>query len=148
MTLTLEQVVKATEIVNRLAQHRFPAGKIKTAYGISKLKKSLVIEATFFQEERKRLIQSLGESRPATDEEKRLGSDPIVYEVPRNSPAWPVFVDRLNEVLQLAVEIPGSPFTLDDLSTIELSADDLDALDPFCTTDAVDHTAVKESIDG
>lgn len=135
--VTIEQLVGISNILQRLAQHRFPAGQHASAYRLNKLRRAVDAELQFFQTERRRLIEEFGTSRRATLAELSLGSDPIIWEVLPDSPQWISFSTRMKEILSIVVDLTCSPLALDTLATVELSASDIDILDPILSVEDV-----------
>jgi len=131
MTLTFQQLLLAYEVLQRVMDHRFPAGRQQTAYRLNKIRKTLVGEYEFFQQQRKQLIEELGAARKATPRELLNGADGTVWEVLKDSSNWNEFSTRMKEVLDIQVNVADVKVRLDELDTVDLSARDVEALEPF-----------------
>ena len=129
--VTMAQLVAMSELLRRLSNHRFPAGKQATAYQLNKLQRAVTAELKYFQDQRRQLIEEYGQSRNATREELVGGAESTVWEVLPTTPSWPMFLSRLNELLNVRVELPCQQFNLNMFDTIELSVQDISILEPF-----------------
>lgn len=131
MKITIGRLVEASNVLQRLAQHRFPAGQHLAAYRLNKLRRAVEDELKFFQAERRRLVEEHGTLRRATLAELSMGADKDVWEVLPDSEQWVYFSIRLKELFGIEVEIEAATLALDMLASVELSAQDLEALGPF-----------------
>lgn len=90
------------------------------AYHVKKLAQCVDVETRHFDAEREGYIKALGVARGNGG-----------FEVVRDSPQWPDFVQRMTDLEAVPVEIAWGPVTLEMLGTQPVSANDLTALGPL-----------------
>lgn len=127
ITTTFAALMKAEEALARLRAAKLP---LQVAYHIAKLGRLAAAETAHFKAQRTEWIHELGVSRESTAAEIKAGLTNIVEVTPAN---WPEYEKRVNELGNAVVELAWRPLDVAALGQIELSADDLDALEPLLT---------------
>lgn len=116
ITTKLGELVNAKIALENLAVQKLP---IKTAYHISKLFKLVKTEIEHFNEQRNSIIKDLGTKYDDT------------WKVEPNGPNWNEFLEKINELAMLEVNLDWKPINFDDLESITITPADLNALGPL-----------------
>ncbi len=131
ITTTLGALTNAVPVLQRLWTLRLPA---KTAYHVSKLCKLVDAETRdHFHEPCEKLRVELGAERaPTPDEAATNGGQPVMEVTPENRKE---FFTRVQELAAVEVTIPWKPLALDALASVDISADELNALGALIVSD-------------
>lgn len=113
ITTKLGELVNAEFALENLITQKLP---IKTAYHISKLFRLVKIEIGHFNEQRNLIIKDLGTK------------DNDLWKVEPNGPNWTEFLEKINELVALEVNLDWKPINFDDLESITITPADLNAL--------------------
>lgn len=117
ITTTLGALVQAEAALAAICALKLSA---KSAYHLKKLSQLVAQETKHFHTERDSYITDLGTAR-----------DGGGFGIAPDSAAWPVFVEKVTELLAVPVELPWGPITLAMLGDEKVSAQDLTALGPL-----------------
>lgn len=138
----LGDIVNAHDALSRLMAFVMPG---KLAYHIAKIGRLALVEFKAFHEQQNALIKELGAERDATELEKKMGSDPKVWEVTTDN--RDAFKTRLKDLLESDVVLAWRPVHIDDLTAATVTSDkgeqkpfaitpiDLSSLNPYLTAD-------------
>lgn len=126
ITTTLGALLEAEPALEELEQLRLPA---KPAYHVAKLARLVLAETQIFKQQRDALIRELGTERPAAAAEQAAGAGPTTIQVTPENLA--VYVERVNALAAVPVEIAWRPLALVDLDGVTLRPADLRRLGPL-----------------
>lgn len=111
--VTLSELVNMQGALRKLVVAELPA---KLAYRLAKLLKILEPEFTSYEETRRKLVEKYGDK-------KEDGNIQVPPEKLND------FFGEINEVLKEEVEITFFPFTVDELAKVELTVQDIVAIE-------------------
>jgi hypothetical protein len=115
MTLTLQQLKLAEPSLNKLLTAELP---VTVSFRLSRMIKKLAEELVFFEDSRKKLVEKYG----VTDSE---GKTTVT---PENQA---IFIDEINQLLSVTVELPDVKITVEDLRDVKISAVEIASLEPW-----------------
>jgi hypothetical protein len=116
ISTTLGALVEAEPALAAICALKLSA---KSAYHLKKLAELVAQETKHFHTERDSYIKDLGTARDGG------------FGIAPDSAAWPVFVEKVTELLAVPVELPWGPITLAMLGDEKVSAQDLTGLGPL-----------------
>jgi hypothetical protein len=127
ITTTLGTLADAEPILTDLGTKKLP---VKSAYLLAKMTRLVRTETELFHEKRNEYITELGTERAATPEEATKYGPKVRVLLPENAPE---FLKRMSELATIEVTLACDALPIDALSTIELSAAEIDRLGPLVT---------------
>ena len=97
---------------------------VKISYKFSKLAKALVEELKLVEEQRQKLIQQCNGVLSEDKTQFSFGPED-----------GPKFQEGMNELLAIPIEVPFEPVALTELGSVELSPNELLAIEPLILTE-------------
>lgn len=124
MTLKMYQIIPFENFYTRIKSCVLP---IKISYKLSKLARAIEQEKTFYQSKVQEIIEEYGER----DEngELKLTDDKTAFVIKEDKVLE--CQQKMNELLELEIDIEEIKFSIDDLEDLKLSPQEMDALIPF-----------------
>lgn len=126
MILKMYQIIPFENFYTRIKSCVLP---IKISYKFSKLARAIEQEKTFYQSKVQEIIEEYGER----DEngELKLTDDKTAFVIKEDKVLE--CQQKMNELLELEIDIEEIKFSIDDLEDLKLSPQEMDALIPFIT---------------
>ena len=122
MKITNQKLLGVQETIDKLQSTHL---SIRTLYKFSKLSKAVGEEMDFYREKLRALIEEYAQRDENGQPVQEAGNIRIIPEKISECN------ERINELLNLEVELPDIEFELDELENISLSMDEFNHLLPF-----------------
>lgn len=127
MKVFLGDIVKSRKVLDKFSSVNFPA---RVAYRLKLLKSFIAPHLTVYEDTRVELVKKYGEQ----------GEDNTIT-IPPNSENWFSFVKDMGEIAAELVDIPMTPFSLEELcseDSVKLTVEDLELFDVYCKEEALE----------
>ena len=126
MTKQMSQIIHFNVFYQEVKATKIP---VKTAYKLNKLTNAINEHAAFYQEQIRNLLQDHAEKD--AEGEYIYTNDNIGVKIKKESQQE--FVEKVNELLTLDVELPDITFSIEEFGNIELTMESFNIITPFLT---------------
>ena len=124
MTITLSQLIHFSKFYNEVKATKIP---VKTAYKLNKLATAIDEQNQFYSEQLKLIF---GDCADRGEDGNYIPTNDSVG-VKILDDKQQEFVDRINELLLLEVELPDITFNIEEFGNIELTMESFNLITPF-----------------